>query len=66
MTIKRCNGCGKPFSDKSKYSGFCSEKCKKKYYDLLNNMEFSESQIERDVKLKKEIDKNFQKRNERR
>ena len=63
MTIKRCNGCGNPFSDKFKYSGFCSEACKKKYYGLLNATEYSESQIERDVKLKKETDKNFQKRN---
>ena len=66
MTIKRCSGCGKPFSNKSKYSGFCSEQCKRKYFNLLNAMEYSESQIEHDLRLKKEGDKNFQKRNERR
>ncbi len=55
MTIKRCSSCGKPFSNKkSRYSNFCSEQCKNKYYDLLNDMSYSDSLIESDLKAKKE------------
>lgn len=53
MTIKRCLSCGNPFSDKnSKLKSFCSERCKNKYYDLLDNMEYSDAKIESDLKLK--------------
>lgn len=53
MTIKRCNSCGEPFSDrKSGYARFCSERCKNRYYDLLDKTKNSDNQIEKDLKLK--------------
>lgn len=66
MTIKRCNSCGKPFSNKtSKYSRFCSEPCKDRYYSLLNDTSRSESLIESDLKLKQKAEANDRKRRKR-
>lgn len=57
MTVKRCLKCGNPFSNrKSGYTNFCSEKCKNKYYDLLEDKSYSNSQIERDLKLKQKAE----------
>lgn len=64
IMIKRCMGCGVPFSDnKSEHFKFCSNECKDKFNNLLRNKSISNSQIERDGKIKKEDNKRrFQKR----